>query len=1002
MKISLRSLFLSASLLSPSALLALPVDLSAPAGGIGPTSEQGAALQWLEMTDINFGGGFTLPLRMSFLTTRKEEGQDFGEGYWRTPLHDSRLLTQSPDQKTLMLPCGKIMALEPKPNTPGIWQTPDGEWVSRPKGPFTVVSREDGWELEYNAKGYLIRLQNDARRNVLWTRDATGRVLSLAELTNGKSQPPAYTVSRDPKSGRVTTLSVATLHGVKNWQFNYHPNQQLKTINFPDTTTVVCDYPMRQDGQPQIAITGRDTITTLLTWDKSSHHLLSDGVWSYTITPQAGTNPVMTRVGPGGETEVHHEDKANHRTLFTAADGTVTTRSKITTGAAKGKLARVERQPAGAEKGVIVYQAEYDERGLLVAEIDALGRKTTHSYTLHGTSIHSGIKLRRSTNPLGHVTSAEFDAKGNAIATTDALGHTTRNEYDEQNRMIKTIGPDGTVTKAVSYTTEGKIASRTDAAGHVTQFGYDKEGNLITTKDALGNLTTDRLDARGIKVSSTDPLGRVWKFEHDKGGRIVRKIGPDGVEIERRAYDAQGRVTAVTDAAGNSSQTTYDLFGRVTARTDALGRVTAYAYEVKRGASGCTACNASAMPTLITMPSGRTVERVYDADRRLIEERTGAFAPSVAMGKPSPTGLASTRYAYDLVGNMTSIIDPLERVTSFEYDGANNRIKTTQPDKTTRTASFDAAGHLVAETDEMGATTKRMYDAYGNLTSVTDAVGGTLRILFDDPGSAAMRRSTGTLSPAGVRTDVQHDPLGRKIAEIKGAPNRESALAAARAGSPDSKAAIAVTLHEFDAVGNETRAISPAGKVTTHQYDLRNRRVVTAEPLGRVWKFVHADNSGPSGPAPCCGADPGANSKAVETLLPDGTKETRFLDAAGQLIKTTDPKGDSIAYTYDPDGRLETLTDAKGNVTRWTYDALGKLASKTYPDKSMELYENDLAGQLVRRTRPDGTGATYTYNPRRKLTNIQWDQDKAEPSEFTYNAAGNMTVSVRPSPVGLS
>ncbi|MBX7208071.1 MAG: hypothetical protein K1X78_07165 [Verrucomicrobiaceae bacterium] len=644
---------------------------------------------------------------------------------------------------------------------------------------------------------------------------------------------------------------------------------------------------------------------------------------------------------------------------------------------------------------------------MVAKEWDALDHVTTHSHVFFGGSPHSGISKHTTTNPLGHATVEEFDKQGNLIASTDPLGNVTRHEYDSRNRRVKTTGPDGTVIETLSYTKESLIASRTDPAGNKTQYGYDKEGHLTSITDALGGVTKTAFDALGSKTSTTDPLGRTWKFENDAGGRLVRTIGPDGKETERRAYDDQGRVTSITDAAGNTSRTTYDYFGRVTSRTDALERVTKYAYDVKQGAVGCTACTActaSAMPTRITMPSGRIIERVYDADRRLVEESSAGAPPAAKVGQAAglpvdpatqqvaPLSPPSTRHAYDLAGNLTSTTDPLGRTTSFEYDAANRRVKTINPDQTTRTATYDAGGHLITETNETGATTKRGYNAYGDITSVTDATGGTLSFLYEAPGAAARHRLTGTLSASGVRTDFHYDALWRKTAEIKGALNRDGAIEALKSEIPNPKSAIATTRHEYDAAGNEVRAISPTGKITTHEYDARNRRILTAEPLGRVWKFVHADNAGPSGPAPCCGGDPGANSKAVETILPDGAKESRVLDAAGQLVKTTDAKGDSIAYTYDPDGRLETLTDAKGNVTRWTYDARGKLSAKIYPDKTMELYEHDAAGQMIRRTRPDGTGATYVYDMRGKLTSIKWDGDKAEPSTFAYDPAGRMTL----------
>jgi YD repeat-containing protein len=469
MNTSFRSLSLLLPLLVTSSLLSRPVDLSAPSGGLGPSSELGTARRWVEMTEIDFGQGLSLPLRMSFHTTHDVTSKEFGPGYWTTPLHESRISAAGPGERNVLLPCGKGMSLEPVAGQKNRWQTADAEWVATPKGANTLLAREDGWELEFNTKGMLIRLQNDAKRNILWTRDAQGKVLALAEFANGKQLPAAYRVQRHPNNAQITSLEVKTPNGLKQWTFGYNAGKELEKISFPDTSTVLCAYDATA-GQPRISITGRDGITLPLSWNKDSLYLLSDGVWTYEVTAQKGNRPIMARTGPNGEKEIHHDDQLNHRSLFTAVDGTLTTTSKVSSGAAKGKVASITRLFKGEEKAVTVYLAEYDAKGLLASENDPLSRKTTHQYELHGATAHSGIKKHTLTNPLGHSSIKEYDNKGNLIASTDALGQTTRQEYDDQNRLVKMVGPDGQVIRLLTYTPAGQIASRTDAAGAATSY----------------------------------------------------------------------------------------------------------------------------------------------------------------------------------------------------------------------------------------------------------------------------------------------------------------------------------------------------------------------------------------------------------------------------------------------------------------------------------------------------------------------------------------------------
>lgn len=532
-----------------SSLHALPVDLSIPPGGLGPTSDSGSAIHWTDLTEIDFGNGLTLPLRLSFLSSRKEDSPDFGLGHWRTPLHDSRLLTQTPNRWPVLLPCGKVMPLFPQPGQPDTWATADAEWVAKPKGPNTLVSREDGWEMEFNKRGQLIRLRTDTGRNILWSRAPDGSVRSLAELIDGKSAAPAYTVTRDPATGRILSQTARTAHGLRKWSYDYDAQSRLAAIHFPDTSSVRSAY----TDVPSITITGRDLVQTSLTWNRETRALLSDGTWAYTITPQKGNNPLMARVGPYGETDSYQDDELGARTLFTSAEGTQTLKQKVKSGPAKGKLESVTRRtgvsPVASATGILpvppsnnvptsspapqpteIYRATYDPRGLLATETDALGHTTTHSYTLHGSSIHNGIKTHTVTAPAQvsppSTTTEEFDKHGNLIASTNALGHATSYQYDSQNRRTHTLGPDATLVEALTYNTAGQLATRTDALGATTTFGYDSEGNRTTTTDALGHTTRAEYDKRGNRTRSIDALGRVTTYQHDGGGRVIRMTLP--------------------------------------------------------------------------------------------------------------------------------------------------------------------------------------------------------------------------------------------------------------------------------------------------------------------------------------------------------------------------------------------------------------------------------------------------------------------------------------------
>lgn len=784
---------------------------------MGPTTADGDALHWVELPEFDFGAGLRLPLRLSFESDRVKGPREFGAKSmgWRSPALHAQIVLKTQARLVVLLPCGKLMHLTAAKDAPGTYATADGEWQGRMQEKKLLVSREDGWELEYDAAGWLARLRTDAGRTVLWNRNAIGQLLTVTE-----GEKVGLKVIRDTKTLVITALEVRTAAAGLEPQVLVYHEDRLAGIQSPDGRTESYAYDTDAAGNLLLTITGFDLVKRILIWNPQSHRLVSDGLWTYQIEDQYSTSfPRFTRTGPNGEVESFLDDSTKSGVIaYTSADGTITQREKVTSaGPARGQLRRVTRQLAGVKEAVTLYQAEHDARGLLVAETDALGRKTAHAYELHGATLQSGIKRKVTTNPLGAKLGQEFDSHGNLIAITDPLGHTSRHEYDAQNRRVRTTGPGDVVVEVLVYDEQGRLAARTDALGATTKHGYDMRGNRITTTDALGNVTKNEYNQRGLRTATTDALGHTTRFEYDAGGRLIatflppvssaQKAVPENSEPgtanrepgTRHAYDPQGRRIRSTGPDGTVLEaTTYDAFGRATSRTDALGNVTRYEFEVKRG---CATCSAAGQPTRIISPDGRVTERVYDADRHLIAETLAAGTPAAA----------TTRHTYDLAGNRLTTTDALGRVTQFQYDAANRRTAVIHPDQTQRTFAFNANGQVIAETDELGHITKRDYDAHGNLIAITDPAGHTTQTFFGSgdesspkavkadessalqkhraAGHAALHRPTLLISAAGIRTQIDYDVLGRRIALTKAPGTAEAST----------------TRHEFDTVGNEIK-----------------------------------------------------------------------------------------------------------------------------------------------------------------------------------------------------
>ena len=306
-------------------------------------------------------------------------------------------------------------------------------------------------------------------------------------------------------------------------------------------------------------------------------------------------------------------------------------------------------------------QYEYYENGLLKSVTDPNGATSSYEYDLDG-------RIIRKTDALSNSTYYSYDLNGNVKQETNRNGVSTYYDYDSMNRMIR---------KTESSAAEGEPA--------VTRFIYDEMGNLV--KRILPEQYVKELDMPALASSM-----KGMSYTYDSMGRRTSVISPEGDTIEYTAYDENGnvkkvvdglrfngsietspgttyeydglnRVTAVTDALGNTIRYSYDALGNVTVKTDRRGNVTTYRY------------NADSTLAETTYPDGSTATYGYDLLGRLIWQQDGegnrhnyeygAFDKRTK--ETDPEGY-STRYLYDLAGNNTMVVDKMGTPSYMEYD----------------------------------------------------------------------------------------------------------------------------------------------------------------------------------------------------------------------------------------------------------------------------------------------------------------------------------------------
>jgi RHS repeat-associated protein len=577
-----------------------------------------------------------------------------------------------------------------------------------------------------------------------------------------------------------------------------------------------------------------------------------------------------------------------------------------------------------------VTRVEYNALGQKVADIDALGRRTTYEYDELG-------RLIKTTYPDSTFTTIQYDADGNKIADTDQQGRVTHYVYDALNRLVTTVLPDGTQTQNV-YDADGDVVATIDANGNRTDYVYDADGQRIETIEpavfdaAQGKMVRpsihEEYDAGGHRTAYVDADGNRTEFEYDGLGRLTLTRYPDGTTTEQQydptgqgfqtvnqngvttsySYDLNGQLLAVAQpnpVAGGAplvTSYTYDEGGNRLTQTDALGNTTTFSYD------------ALSRQVEQVLPDGETQQTVYDAVGNITSVTDGRGTTTLQydvnnrlIKKTYPDG-SSVSFTYTATGLEATSTDA-QGVTSYTFDAQDRLVAETQPDGQTVRYTYDAVGNRTALITPSGTTTYT-FDALNRLETVTDPAGRVTSYFYDAAGNVVR-----TVMPDGTTEIDAYDPLNRLVSMEVTGPN----------------GTIASYQYTFNAVGNRIVVQESGGRVVHYTYDVLNRLISEAI------------------------TDPVAGNRTI----------TYTYDAVGNRLSVTDSVAGTTTYTYDADDHLVTETTGTGQVIHYTYDASGNMLSSDGGPTDQTVYswdfENRLVGAVV--TGPSGTQViSYVYN----------------------------------------
>ena len=706
---------------------------------------------------------------------------------------------------------------------------------------------------------------------------------------------------------------------------------------------------------------------------------------------------------PHGETVTLSYSSSKLASVSTSLAGTIS----LTRDSA-GRVIGVTRQ-----RDSLSFSYTYDSSGNLASSADFDGNTTLYTYTLTTPTVSGTTPLTVLSSiedPLHRKTLFTYYGDGRAFTqtepgnahrkfiyagqtgapnpstqVTDVDGTTSVYSFDSNGRVTQTLFPNGATT-AQTWTNQNQVSAATDELGLITQLNHDNRGNLtgIQRPEDLApvqiayestfdhptqvtplagsplSFTVDPSNGNTTVISRADSLGALsLAVGFDNFGNPV-SIN-NGLAQYSNATDSNGLMTFVFDSH-NPETRTYDNRGRVTARAFATGRRLTYVYD---NFDRILRINDSNGPSLIM---------TYDIMGRM-QSRT------VASANTSQT----TSFGFDDRDRLTSVTDPLGRVTQYQYDVVASRCQVVDkparvidPAGRTTSLSYDSMQRLVQRTAPDGSVTTFGYNPRGDTVFLTDAK-GQKTVFFYDGNKRLTRRErpsvlTGSNGLTTATTDVtifKYDASGKMI--------REEHPSASAAGATQ---VIELTYNSLDRVTRKVLKRELNGAVTnvqddsnfSYQRQLDTQKLSTANNSIEQLSFTY-ENVPPF-------TNTSYNVKAAQTGNPLNIQEGTFNVAraqSGQIGSVA--LGDSmlLAAEYDPAGRMTEISShftARVLSAEMRYDGLGRRSAITY--------SNGLSG-------------SFAYDNLNRTTAIGFQGAGQAPfnEALAYDLAGNISSVVR-------
>jgi YD repeat-containing protein len=200
----------------------------------------------------------------------------------------------------------------------------------------------------------------------------------------------------------------------------------------------------------------------------------------------------------------------------------------------------------------------------------------------------------------------------------------------------------------------------------------------------------------------------------------------------------------------------------------------------------------------------------------------------------------------------------------------------------------------------------------------------------------ALGNVTAETDPLGLRTTFDYD--ARNLVTSIKTPD-----------GPRGSSSFAVTTYSYDAAGQLSEMETPLGHRVTYTYDLVGRQLTEtvetgSEALTSSWDYSYED----------------VNFR-VDATDRNGITTSTISDANDRVIRIIDPRNGDTDITYYPNGMVKTRTNGPISVA-FTYDGLNRVETVVDGEGGVTTTEYDETFNVLSRTDAIGNTVEYTYD----------------------------------------